>query len=334
MKPYLVDVPVKMNIWIRPDCQRKQWNVIKQARPSILFVQSDGGRNEKEWEAIHKNRKMFDEELDWDCTVYRFYEDHNNGLYAIAAKVASSIWSKVDRCVFLEDDQIPAVSYFQFCADLLEKYKDDERIECICGVNCMETTPEVSSDYFFSRQGSIWGFASWKRVLQERTNFIYYKDPYIMKLLKERTRHNKRVWTQLNAFASYGIHDGHVPGSEFWIAFEMYSQNRLQIIPRINLISNVGCTDDSEHASSLKMLPKGIRSAFNMPVHEMEFPLKHPTYVIPDVEYEKKRNLIYAYNHPIINFKRRIERLFLYVRYCGLKKTYKEIKRKLHRTEK
>lgn len=56
MKPYLVDVPVKVNIWTRPECQRKQFEVIKQARPSILFVTSDGGRNEREWQLIYQNR--------------------------------------------------------------------------------------------------------------------------------------------------------------------------------------------------------------------------------------------------------------------------------------
>ena len=56
MKPYLVDVPVKINIWIRPECQRKQFEVIKKARPSILFVTSDGGRNDQEWQLIYQNR--------------------------------------------------------------------------------------------------------------------------------------------------------------------------------------------------------------------------------------------------------------------------------------
>ena len=58
MKPYLIDVPVKVNIWTRPECQRKQFEVIKQARPSILFVTSDGGRNEREWQLIYQNRKI------------------------------------------------------------------------------------------------------------------------------------------------------------------------------------------------------------------------------------------------------------------------------------
>ena len=81
-KTFLVDVPVRVNIWIRPECQKRQFEVIKKARPSVLFLVSDGGRNEKEWEAIRKNRELIDGGIDWDCTVYRIYEDKNNGLYA------------------------------------------------------------------------------------------------------------------------------------------------------------------------------------------------------------------------------------------------------------
>lgn len=112
MKPYLVDVPVKINIWIRPECQRRQFEIIKQARPSILFVTSDGGRNEKEWELIKQNRKIYDEEIDWECKVYKLYMDHNLGLYAMGKERENLIWNTVDRCIMLEDDILPSVSFF------------------------------------------------------------------------------------------------------------------------------------------------------------------------------------------------------------------------------
>ena len=118
MKKFLVDVPVKINVWTRKDCQKKQWDVIKKARPSILFIQSDGGRTEKEWETIYENRKMIDDGIDWECTVYKLYEDHNNGIYSMGEKVASFVWSKVDRAIFLEDDDIPSISFFKFCSEL------------------------------------------------------------------------------------------------------------------------------------------------------------------------------------------------------------------------
>ena len=329
MKPFLVDVPVRINVWIRPDSQRKQFEVIKQARPSILFLISDGGRNEKEWEAIRKNREMYDTEIDWECTVYKLYEEKNNGLYTMIGKMSELVWSKVDRCIFLEDDILPSVSFFQYCADLLERYKDDLRISTICGMNHLGICEDVTSDYFFSRQGSIWGTAMWKRTfLQRDPEFKYGNDEYIMKLLKQRTRHNQISWNRIQAYTKQKYYEGHVAGGEFWHEFNMYGYNQLQIIPKKNLICNMGCTADSAHANTLDKMPKGIRRVFNMRTYELDFPLKHADYVIPDIEYEKKRNRIMAYNHPFINFCRKIETGTIKLLKGDLQFLVKRIKRK------
>ena len=295
MDKYLVDVPVRIKIWCRPDCQKAQWDVIRKAKPSILFIQSDGGRNEKEWEAIRQNREMIDGSIDWDCTVYRFYETENLGMYASGQKVSKVIWENVDRCVFLEDDDIPSISFFRYCAELLEKYKDDPRIECICGHNHFGVWQECDSDYFFSRQGSIHGIASWKRTRIERGKFDYYKDKYVMSLLKERTKHNKIAWKRLNAYGHLDYFEGHVPGGEFWIEFNMYAQNRLQIVPKYNLINNVGLRKDSAHSNGA-FASKKLKSIFNMKTYELSFPMKHAQYVIPDIKYEKQRNKVLNYN--------------------------------------
>ncbi|MBE5750972.1 MAG: hemolysin activation protein [Clostridiales bacterium] len=331
VKPYLVDVPVRVNIWIRPQCQREQFEVLKKARPSVIFLQSDGGRNEKEWAAIYQNRKIFDEEIDWDCKVYKFYENENLGLYTMGSKVAKAIWEKVDRCIFLEDDHIPSVSFFQYCAELLEKYKDDLRIDCICGMNHLGKSENVTADYFFSRQGSIWGNATWKRAVEMRdTDFSYAKDPYIMKLLYQRTRRNKIFRKRIDAYAKQKYYEGHVAGGEFFKEFAMYGQNQLQIIPKVNMIKNTGATEDAAHVDSLKKLPRGLRRIFNMQTYELEFPIKHTRYVIPDIEYEKKRNRIMAYNAPLIAFWRKIESVFLLGFFTKLKRR-RERKNKLEK---
>ncbi len=310
MDDYLVNVPVKINIWIRPDCQKRQFEVLKKAKPSILFIQSDGGRNENEKKCILENRELIDNGIDWNCTVYRMYNDENRGLYETGMAMRRLIWSKVDRCIFLEDDLLPTVEYFQFCAELLEKYKDDERIECICGFNHLGMYDCGSADYFFSRQGSIWGTASWRRVAEKDSNFSYADDEYIMRLLKQRTKHNRMMRSRIIAYSKSKEYEGHIPGTEFFYEFNMYGQNRLQIIPKINMISNIGCTENSEHADKIEMLPKGIRRIFNSETFRLSFPLKHPDFVIPDIEYEKKRNRIMAYNHPLINGYRKLERGF------------------------
>ncbi|MBR6533192.1 MAG: hemolysin activation protein [Clostridia bacterium] len=329
MKPYLVDVPVRVNIWIRPECQKKQFEVIKKARPSILFLVSDGGRNEKEWEAIRENRKLIDEGIDWECEVYRIYEEKNNGLYAMGKKGSELIWSKVDRCVFLEDDYVPSVSYFQFCAELLEKYKDDERIEAICGMNHCGKWERASSDYFFADEGSIWGMAGWKRAYEQRDpSFAYGKDEYIMNLLKEQTKKEKIFWKRLNGYAENGVYANRPAGGEFYHRFEIYAQHRLYIIPAKNMICNIGCTANGAHATEYKMLPRGIRRVFNMETYEIDFPIKHPRYVIPDAQYSRKRARIMAVGHPIVAVWRRIEAVLLYIRYKGFKNILAKLRHK------
>ena len=329
LKPYLVDVPVRVNVWIREECQKKQFEVLKKARPSIMFLISDGGRNEKEWEAIKNNREMFDTQIDWDCTVYKVYEDKNNGLYTMGKKGRDLIWSTVDRCIFLEDDYVPSVCYFGYCAELLEKYKDDTRITAIAGMNHMGVSENVSADYFFSKIGSIWGLATWKRSHEARKEAMEYRnDSYSLKLLLNSAKNDKYMQKRIEGYAKSDRYEGHVAGGEFYHSLNVYGQNQLFIVPKYNMISNIGCTENGAHADAYHLLPHGIRRVFNMKTYELEFPLKHPHYVIADEDYFKAEKKILACNHPVRAFFRKIERAFLVLKHKGIKGLFKAFKKK------
>lgn len=284
MKPFLVDVPVRINIWTRPECQKRQLEVLQKARPSVLFIQSDGGRNEDEWNAINQNRKLVDEGLDWSCKVYRFYEDQNNGLYKMDQKVIDFIWTKVDRCIFLEDDHIPAVSFFQFCAELLEKYENDERIEMICGNNLLGINDNVTNaDYFFTERGwSIWGTATWRRNSLQNRGFPlpYREDEYVKRCLRMNMN---RYWkARAIGYCSGLFVDGHRPGSEYQHAANSVLYHRISIVPTRNMISNIGSI--GEHVKGSKRTSK----FFNQKSYEISFPIRHPNYVVDDKEFGEK----------------------------------------------
>lgn len=330
MKPFLVDVPVRVNIWIRPECQKRQFEVLKKARPSVMFLISDGGRNEKEWDDIHKNREMIDNGIDWECTVYRLYEEKNNGLYSMSRKASELVWSNVDRCIFLEDDYVPSISYFSFCAELLEKYKDDLRIHAICGMNHSGIWENANSDYIFTKSGSIWGMAFWKRSVENRDyNFEYANDPYVMKLLRYHTKKNVGYYEQLEGYAKDSLYGGHMAGGEFFHALDVFSQSKMLIVPKCNMISNIGCTEDSAHASTYKLLPRGVRKCFNMKTYEIDREIKHPKYVIDDVYYDEYVLKSMAVGHPFIAFGRKIESIFLRLKYKGISGLIQKVKQKI-----
>jgi hypothetical protein len=74
------------------------------------------------------------------------------------------------------------------------------------------------------------------------------------------------------------------------------------------MISNIGIADDTTHSvNSITKMPKGLRRVFFMKTFEMEFPLKHPKYVIEDVGFKEKIFRIMGVGHPLINFYRTCE---------------------------
>lgn len=333
-KSFLADVPVQVNIWTRPRCQRKQFDVIKQARPSILILQSDGGRNESEWEAIRENRRIYDEEVDWECTIHRLYEDHNNGMYAMGKKTAQFIWSHYDRCVFLEDDHIPAVSFFRFCAELLEKYKDDTRVNLICGANQLEHNEDCTSDYFFSRAACISGTATWKRVIDNKDlSFSYGQDPYIMKLLKQRCHNNVILWKQIKGYAVDSHFGGHIAGSEFHYGLAFMAQNQLCIIPKNNMMCCIGTGDDATHGIDKRIMEKSIAALYDMPTYEVTFPLKHPTYIIPDEFHAKKIFRIFGNGYPLLTCWRKLVYWAKLIRYGKFNYIFSKARVKLSGTK-
>lgn len=306
IKPYLIDVPVLLIFFCRQEQFSKVFEQVKIARPSKLFLYQDGPREgTDDMDGIEKCRRIA-EDIDWDCDVQKFYQEKNVGCDPsgfIAHKWAFGI---VDRCMVLEDDVVPSQSFFPFCKELLEKYKDDERINMICGMNHIGISEDCPHDYLFSSIGSIWGWASWRRVIDTwEENYDFLEDKYTLNLLKnakpllgydtlmERfTRHKKT-------------------GKAYFESINRASlrlNSRFNIVPKKNLISNIGISENSTHsANSLDKHPKGLRRVFFMKTHNVEFPLSHPKYVIEDVAYGRIILRILGVNHPLVRRYRRIE---------------------------
>ena len=151
--PSNIDVAVLMLFFSRADLFGKVFEQVRKARPSKLFLYQDGARegNERDKEGIAACRAICtDDQIDWECEVYRHYCDHNQG--CDPSEYLSQKWafSIVDKCIVLEDDDLPAQSFFLFCKEMLDRYEHDNRIGMISGMNIDEVTPDVSASYFFT----------------------------------------------------------------------------------------------------------------------------------------------------------------------------------------
>jgi hypothetical protein len=81
-------------------------------------------------------------------------------------------------------------------------------------------------------------------------------------------------------------------GVAFWehiIGFRTTMNSGLVIYPTVNMIENVGTSANATHApDDIAELPKEIQQIFLTKAEDIEFPLKHPPYVLEDYHYFEK----------------------------------------------
>ena len=100
----------------------------------------------------------------------------------------------------------------------------------------------------------------------------------------------------------------------FWASMVMNSG--LAIMPTRNMINNLGATEGSTHyTGSLLTMPRRLRRLFTMQRFELQGELRHPQYIIEDVEFKEKVYRTYAYGHTWIKAGRSLEELWLNLRY-------------------
>ena len=174
------------------------------------------------------------------------------------------------------------------------------------------------SDYFFAKSGSIWGFALWKRTfesLEYNLNFTQNKYSYNLFLNSIPKNRRKRIEMNINAKRKNWEEKKQLGDFELVNLASFYMQHGLMIIPRKNMISCHGISENSGHSVNNPLkLPKKIRRLFFMKTHELSFPIKHPKYIIADINYDK---LILKYHgkNNIARFVQNIEtklRCFIY----------------------
>lgn len=327
MRSYLVDVPVLILFFNRPVLLKAVFDQVREARPSKLFLYQDGPRNKNDLPMIEACREVVSH-IDWDCEVFRMYQEKNYG--CDPSEYISQKWafSHVDKCIVLEDDDVPSISFFSFCKEMLDKYENDSRISMIAGMNHDEITEDVPYDYFFTSTFSIWGWASWKRVVDQWDDtYSILEDQFNRKQLEDLIKQRKYRPDFMKTCQFHKNDNKAYYESIFRLS--MLLNSGLSIVPRKNMINNLGASADSTHfTSSLDLMPHGLRHIFTMGRYELEGPLKHPLYVMENVAYKQRLYKIQAWGHPWIKVGRSFEELYLNLRKGNFKNIVRAMKQR------
>ena len=287
------NIPVCLIIFKRADTTVKIIEQIAKIKPSKLYLLADQGRNEEERKLVSECRKAVEQAITWPCEVIKYYAEENRGVYENIAGGAKYVFAREKWAIFLEDDNYPALSFFEYCRELLKKYENNSEILWICGTNYLERyqTPNGES-YMFTKHLLPCGWASWA------TKFNKTYDGDLKGLFesnaKEKLREkysSKRLYSQ-QFFCFRKEQHRKLAGKKYnsWdyqMAFSIRYYDKFGISPSFNQITNIGVDGMSEHGGN--SWKKTMTSRFcGVPTHELHFPLHHPSRIAIDSYYEKK----------------------------------------------
>jgi hypothetical protein len=283
--------PVVLIVFNRPHHTERVFEVIRQAQPSKLLVIADGPRpNRPEDKEKCASARAIIDRVDWECQVLKNYSDINLGCDPRIIDGLNWVFDTVEEAIILEDDCIPHPTFFTYCEELLDRYRHDQRVMNISGQNVLFGRKRTEYSYYFSRFTLCWGWATWRRswqyfdvglklwpeVQDKRLMKDILEDPYAVK-----------VWER----TAQMLYDGRLTGWDFKWMFSCWLQNGLCIISDRNLVTNIGYGAEATHIHDEK------DPYIKMAIEAMDFPLKHPPFILRDLEADRfTQRTLFDYN--------------------------------------
>jgi hypothetical protein len=270
----MFDVPILIAIYNREDVTLEMYKILEKIKPKYLYINADGPKlNNKLDEVRCNNTRSIFLNLKWDCDIKYNFSSYNKGCKLSVSEGITWFFNDNEYGIILEDDCIPNVSFFYYCKELLELYKNDNRIFHINGTNFLGNEQlHITDSYSFTKFVSIWGWATWRRSwLKYDLKMTNFPDFSKNKLDSK----SFSIYAKHHYYKSFeDIYFNNINSwSTQWI-FTIYFHNGFTITPNCNLVSNIGTQNNPTH----KFLLNRFRDFLN--TKELTFPLIHPKFTI------------------------------------------------------
>jgi GR25 family glycosyltransferase involved in LPS biosynthesis len=276
------EAPVLLIIFNRPDTTEKVFEAIRRAKPKRLYVSADAPRpgNGKDSIDCEKARQIV-KRVDWDCEVQYRFLDRNLGCGLGVSSAISWGLENEEQIIILEDDCVPSLPFFDFCNHCLEKYKEDSRVWTINGRSHHENHSIFNnSDYVFSKYTHCCGWATWKRswnnfdLSMQKWPAFYEEGGFRNTLFSNNEiRYFDMTYKKFYSDNKLRTHSWAIPFN-----FNFMSNGALAIIPKKNLIQNIGYIGVHSNGKPTKTHLLSAAEDFTFD--------KEPLFVLPNREYE------------------------------------------------
>jgi hypothetical protein len=296
----MLSTPIVLFLFKRKDTLSRIFARLKTVKPKKIYLLSDGPRTPEELIIIEQVREYAESLITWECEIIKRYSETNIGVYKNLGLGARWIFSIEECAIFLEDDNLPEVSFFKYCEEMLERYRDDDRILWVCGTNYLQNyAPSDGSSYMFTKHSLPCGWASWSN------KFLEFYDHDLSGLsiegIESKIKYsyqNKALYKQemdVIKKTQYFLNEDISRASwDRQMVFSLRRNSQFGISPAINQIHNIGVDHNATHGANKAGNTMTDRFC-GIPTSPIKFPLIHPAEVLPDDEYENNIGDIILY---------------------------------------
>jgi hypothetical protein len=281
--------PVLLLIFSRPNTTQRVFDTIRQARPTRLYVAADGPRSGHPTDAERcAETRAVVQQVDWPCEVFTLFQENNLNCGLAPVTAMNWFFEHEQEGIILEDDCVPAPSFFLFCQELLARYRDDTRVMHIGGNNfgseaSQPPEPDAPS-YYFSTQRNSWGWATWRRAWQLYDyNLTDFQKVAASGELNDTFTGPLEKRYRLSKMAGVLALPQPPDVWDYQWEYTIARCKGLYIVPAVNLVGNIGFGNDSTHTHDSGDVMGAV------PARDLAFPLRHPAQVIQDRKRDNRR---------------------------------------------
>ena len=270
-------------VFNRLDTTKQVFEAIRQAKPPRFYIAADGHRPEcaGEDEKVLEVRNYVLKNIDWDCEVKTLFRNRNLGCGVAVSNAIDWFFEAEETGIIFEDDVLPDPSFFPFCEELLERYRNEPQIMLISGNYFAGEKYRPVNSYCFSRYPHMWGWATWRRAWlcndRQMVKWPQLKQTNFLSQLADGDKYFIKSWSKIFDM----IYAGRDDIWDYQFTFACWVNHGLSILPSKNLVKNIGFGVDGTHT-----LDDGNWIA-KLPLQLMEFPLIHPIIIARNVEADR-----------------------------------------------
>lgn len=301
----------------RPDHVRRVLTEILNAEPQELYVCQDGARegNANDRIKCQEVRDVINELSSAyktkhpHFTLHTLFQKNNLGCGPGPAAGITWFFEHVEQGIILEDDAVPHPDFFEYAAELLERYKDDIDVRAIGSMN-VDTHPWGDGSYYFSMMNrNLCAWATWRRAWKDFD--LYLRDVPWQKLNKALkkygcTFYEREYWLDRLAEAQMDGQGGKSWDMQFFMS--IWLRGGKGIIPNVNLSSNIGTVGEGTHIMGSGNIID------NVPTKPI-LPLAHPSSTeiqsAADREFHKRyfESMLHTFMWIITKLNKRVKRI-------------------------